>query len=149
MSIKDRINEDMKAAMRARQGDRLLAIRMLLAAIKQREVDERVVLDDEQVLVVLDRQIRQRRESIVQFDAAGRKDLADRERLELEVFTSYLPQQASAEEIAAEIDSAIAATGASGLAQMGQVMAILKPRLAGRADLSAASARVRERLSGR
>lgn len=149
MSIKDRINEDMKAAMRARQADRLLAIRMLLAAIKQREVDERVVLDDEQVLVVLDRQIRQRRESIVQFDAAGRKDLADRERLELEVFTSYLPQQASAEEIAAEIDSAIAATGASGLAQMGQVMAILKPRLAGRADLSAASARVRERLSGR
>lgn len=149
MSIKDRINEDMKAAMRARQADRLLAIRMLLAAIKQREVDERVVLDDEQVLVVLDRQIRQRRESIVQFDAAGRKDLADRERLELEVFTSYLPQQASAEEIAAEIDSAIAATGASGLAQMGQVMAILKPRLAGRADLSAASARVRERLSRR
>jgi len=106
MSIKDRINEDMKAAMRARQADRLLAIRMLLAAIKQREVDERIVLDDEQVLVVLDRQIRQRRESVTQFEAAGRQDLADRERLELEVFSSYLPQQASDQEVAAEIEAA-------------------------------------------
>jgi uncharacterized protein YqeY len=149
MSIKDRINEDMKAAMRARQADRLLAIRMLLAAIKQREVDERIVLDDEQVLVVLDRQIRQRRESVTQFEAAGRQDLADRERLELEVYSSYLPRQASDEEVSAEIDAAIAESGAAGLAQMGKVMAILKPRLAGRADLSAASARVRERLSGR
>ena len=149
MSIKDRINEDMKAAMRARQADRLLAIRMLLAAIKQREVDERIMLDDEQVLVVLDRQIRQRRESVTQFEAAGRQDLADRERLELEVFSSYLPQQASDEEVLAKIEAAIAASGATGLAQMGKVMAILKPRLAGRSDLSAASARVRERLSGR
>jgi uncharacterized protein YqeY len=107
------------------------------------------MLDDEQVLVVLDRQIRQRRESVTQFEAAGRQDLADRERLELEVFSSYLPQQASDEEVLAEIEAAIAASGATGLAQMGKVMAILKPRLAGRSDLSAASARVRERLSGR
>ncbi len=147
MSIKDRIAEDMKAAMRARQGDRLLAIRMLLAAIKQREVDERVTLDDEQVLVVIDRQIRQRRDSIAGFEAAGRHELAERERLEIEVLGAYLPAQASPEDIAAEIDAAIIAVGATGVQQMGKVMAIVKPRLAGRADLSAVSAKVRERLS--
>jgi uncharacterized protein YqeY len=146
MSIKDRIAEDMKAAMRAKQSERLLAIRMLLAAIKQREVDERVALDDEQVLVVIDRQIRQRRDSIVGFEAAGRHELAERERLEIDVLSVYLPAQASPEDIAAEIDAAIAASGAAGLAQMGKVMAIVKPRLAGRADLSAVSAQVRARL---
>ena len=147
MSIKDRIAEDLKAAMRAKQSERLLAIRMLLAAIKQREVDERVALDDEQVLVVIDRQIRQRRDSIAGFEAAGRLELAERERLEIDVLSVYLPAQATAEDIAAEIDAAIAASGAAGLAQMGKVMAIVKPRLAGRADLSAVSAQVRARLA--
>jgi len=148
MSIKDRISEDMKAAMRARESDRLLAIRMLMAAIKQREVDERITLDDEQVLTVIDRQIRQRRESIAGYEAAGRDDLVARERFELEVLSAYLPAQASAEDVVAEIDAAITSTGATGIAQMGKVMAILKPRLAGRADLSAVSAQVRARLSG-
>jgi uncharacterized protein YqeY len=149
MSIRDKISEDMKAAMRARESDRLSAIRMLLAAIKQREVDERITLDDDQILVVIDRQIRQRRDSLSGFEAAGREDLAARERLELEVLSAYLPAQASPEDIAAEIDAAIATTGASGLPQMGQVMAIVKQRLAGRADLSAVSAMVRSRLSSR
>ncbi|MEN9775765.1 MAG: hypothetical protein RL322_2835 [Pseudomonadota bacterium] len=148
MTIKDRISEDMKAAMRAREADRLLAIRMLMAAIKQREVDERITLDDEQVLTVIDRQIRQRRESIAGYEAAGRDDLVARERFEVDVLSAYLPAQASAEDVRAEIDTAIAATGATGIAQMGKVMAILKPRLAGRADLSAVSAQVRARLSG-
>jgi uncharacterized protein YqeY len=148
MTIKDRISEDMKAAMRAREADRLLAIRMLMAAIKQREVDERITLDDEQVLTVIDRQIRQRRESIAGYEAAGRDDLVARERFEVDVLSAYLPAQASAEDVRAEIDAAIAATGATGIAQMGKVMALLKPRLAGRADLSAVSAQVRARLSG-
>jgi uncharacterized protein YqeY len=147
MSIKNRISEDMKAAMRAKDSDRLLTIRTLLAAIKQREVDERVTLDDEQVLVVIDRQIRQRRDSITGFEAAGRRELVERERFEIEVLSVYLPAQASPEDIAAEIDSAIAASGASGLPHMGKVMAIVKPRLAGRADLATVSAQVRARLS--
>jgi uncharacterized protein YqeY len=121
---------------------------MLMAAIKQREVDERITLDDEQVLTVIDRQIRQRRESIAGYEAAGRDDLVARERFEVDVLSAYLPAQASAEDVRAEIDTAIAATGATGIAQMGKVMAILKPRLAGRADLSAVSAQVRARLSG-
>jgi uncharacterized protein YqeY len=149
MSLKNRINEDMKSAMRAREADRLSAIRMLMAAIKQKEVDERVELDDSQVVAVVDKLVKQRRDSVAQFDQAGRKDLADRERAEIEVLSAYLPQQASADEIVAAIDAAITETGAGGPQDMGRVMGVLKPRLAGRADLSAVSAQVRSRLGAR
>jgi uncharacterized protein YqeY len=148
MNLKERIGEDMKAAMRAREADRLSAIRMLLAAIKQKEVDERITVDDAQVVAIVDRLIRQRRDSIEQFEKAGRQDLVDREKLEVEVLSVYLPQQASAAEVAAEIDAAIAATGATGPQQMGKVMGLLKQRLAGRTDLSAVSAQVKARLGG-
>jgi len=146
MSLKNRIGEDMKAAMRAREADRLSAIRMLLAAIKQREVDERIELDDAQVTAVVDKLCKQRRDSIEQYDRAGRQDLADRERAEIEVLSAYLPKQASEAEVAAEIDAAIAAVGAAGPQDMGKVMGVLKQKLAGRADLSAVSGMVRARL---
>jgi len=148
MNLKERIGEDMKAAMRAREADRLSAIRMLLAAIKQKEVDERITVDDAQVVAIVDRLIRQRRDSIEQFQKAGRQDLVDREKLEVDVLSVYLPQQASAAVVAAEIDAAIAATGATGPQQMGKVMGLLKQRLAGRTDLSAVSAQVKARLGG-
>ncbi len=148
MNLKERIGEDMKAAMRAREADRLSAIRMLLAAIKQKEIDERVTVDDAQVVSIVDRLIRQRRDSIEQFEKAGRTDLADREKAEIEVLSAYLPQQASPAEVAAEIDAAIAAAGATGPQQMGKVMAVLKQRLAGRTDLAAVSAQVKARLAG-
>src|SRR5690606_3629674 len=146
MNLKERIGEDMKGAMRAREADRLSAIRMLLAAIKQKEVDERISVDDAQVVAIVDRLIRPRRDSIEQFETAGRQELADREKLEIDVLSAYLPQQASAAEVAAEIDAAIAATGATGPQQMGKVMGMLKQRLAGRTDLSAVSAQVKARL---
>ena len=146
MNLKERIGEDMKGAMRAREADRLSAIRMLLAAIKQKEVDERISVDDAQVVAIVDRLIRQRRDSIEQFEKAGRQELADREKLEIDVLSAYLPQQASAAEVAAEIDAAIAASGATGPQQMGKVMGMLKQRLAGRTDLSAVSAQVKARL---
>ncbi len=145
--LKDRITEDMKDAMRARDAARLSPIRMLLAAIKQKEIDDRVTLDDVQVTAVVNRQIKQRRDSIAQFEQAGREDLASRERAELEVLSAYLPKQADAAEVAAEVDAAIAASGASAAQDMGKVMAILKAKLTGRADLSAISALVRSRLS--
>ena len=148
MNLKERIGEDMKAALRARQADRLSAIRMLLAAIKQKEVDERITVDDAQVVTIVDRLIRQRRDSIEQFEKARRSDLADREKAEIEVLSAYLPQQASVAEVAAEIDAAIAAAGAAGPQQMGRVMALLKQRLAGRTDLAAVSAQVKARLVG-
>ncbi|GMV00544.1 MAG: GatB/YqeY domain-containing protein [Burkholderiaceae bacterium] len=148
MNLKERIGEDMKAALRARQADRLSAIRMLLAAIKQKEVDERITVDDAQVVTIVDRLIRQRRDSIEQFEKARRSDLADREKAEIEVLSVYLPQQASVAEVAAEIDAAIAAAGAAGPQQMGRVMALLKQRLAGRTDLAAVSAQVKARLVG-
>lgn len=148
MNLKERIGEDMKAAMRAREAGRLSAIRMLLAAIKQKEVDERITVDDAQVVSIVDRLIRQRRDSIEQFEKAGRTDLADREKAEIEVLSAYLPQQASPAEVAAEIDAAIAAAGATGPQQMGKVMAALKQRLAGRTDLAAVSAHVKARLAG-
>ncbi|MCZ7561466.1 MAG: GatB/YqeY domain-containing protein [Burkholderiaceae bacterium] len=147
MNLKERIGEDMKAAMRAREADRLSAIRMLVAAIKQKEVDERITVDDAQVVSIVDRLIRQRRDSIEQFEKAGRIDLVDREKAEIEVLSAYLPQQASAAEVAAEIDAAIAAAGATGPQQMGKVMAVLKQRLAGRTDLAAVSAQVKARLA--
>ena len=149
MSLKNRIGEDMKTAMRAREADRLSAIRMLLAAIKQKEVDERIELDDAQVTAVVDKLCKQRRDSIEQYEQAGRQDLADRERAEIEVLSAYLPKQASEAEVAAEIDAAIAAVGAAGPQDMGKVMGVLKQKLAGRTDLSAGSGRVRERLAAR
>jgi uncharacterized protein YqeY len=149
MSLKNRITEDMKSAMRAREADRLSAIRMLLAAIKQREVDERVELDDAQVVAVVDKLCKQRRDSVEQYVQAGREDLADRERAEIEVLSVYLPVQASEAEIDAEIAAAIGSAGATGPQDMGKVMGVLKPRLAGKADLSAVSAAVRARLAAR
>ena len=147
MSLKERINEDMKSAMRAKDAPRLAAIRLLLAAIKQKEVDERITVDDAQTIAIVDKLQKQRRDSITQFEQAGRQDLADKEKFELEVLAAYLPKQAEPAEIVAEIDAAVAAVGAAGPQDMGKVMGVLKPRLAGRADLSAVSAQVKARLS--
>jgi len=148
MSLKDRITEDMKAAMRARDVDRLSAIRMLLAAVKQREVDERIAADDALVLATVEKLIKQRRDAIAQFDAGGRADLVAKESAEVTVLAAYLPQQMDDAEIAAAVDAAMAEAEASGAAAMGKVMALLKPRLAGRADMSRVSAIVRSRLAG-
>ena len=146
MPLKARITEDVKSAMRARDSARLSTIRLLLAAIKQREVDERIELTDADVLAVIDRMVKQRRDSISQFEAGHRADLVAAERAEVDVLSAYLPAQASAEEIDTLIAETIAATGAAGVAGMGKVMAVLKPRLAGRADLAAVSARVKVKL---
>ena len=148
-TLKDRITDDMKAAMRAREADRLGAIRMLLAAIKQKEVDERIVADDAQVAVIVDKLIKQRRDSIAAFEQAGRTDLADKEKAEVAVLAAYLPAQATDEEVAAEVDAAIAATGAAGPQDMGKVMGMLKSKLAGRTDLSKVSGSVKARLAQR
>jgi uncharacterized protein YqeY len=147
MDLKTRITEDMKAAMRAREAARLSTLRLLLAAIKQREVDERRTLADADVVAVLDRMVKQRRDSIEQFEAGNRRDLADAERAEVTVLQSYLPAQLTDAEIDAAIDAAIARTGAAGPAGMGKVMGVLKGELAGRADLAVVSARVKSRLS--
>ena len=147
MSIKQKISDDMKAAMRARDSARLGAIRLLQAAIKQREVDERIELSDADVLGVLDKMVKQRRDSIAQFEAAGRQELADKEKFEIDVLQAYMPQQLSAEEIDAAIEQALAASGASGPQDMGKVMGLLKPQLAGRADLGKVSGLVKARLS--
>ncbi|MDT3678087.1 MAG: GatB/YqeY domain-containing protein [Burkholderiaceae bacterium] len=147
MSLKDRIGDDMKTAMRARDADRLSAIRMLVAAVRQKEIDERIQLDDAQTIAVVERLSKQRRDSIEQYEQAGRHELAAREKFELDVLAGYLPQPASAEELDGEIDAAIAATSAASLQDIGKVMGLLKQRLAGRADLSKVSAQVRERLS--
>lgn len=148
-SLKDRITDDMKSAMRARETLRLGAIRMLLAAIKQREVDERILLDDAQVATIVDKLIKQRRDSIAQFEQAGRTDLVDQEKAEVAVLSAYLPAQADATEIEALLAAAIAATGAAGPQDMGKVMAVLKGKLAGRADLTAVSAMVKSQLAAR
>jgi uncharacterized protein YqeY len=147
MSLKDQITDDMKAAMRAREADRLSAIRMLLAAVKQREVDDRITLDDAQIHAVVERLIKQRRDAIAQFESGGRQDLADREKFEVSVLSVYLPKQADAQEIAAAVAQAIADSGASGPQDMGKVMAVLKAKLAGRADMSAISAQVKAALA--
>ncbi len=143
MSLKTRINEDMKAALRARQTGRLSAIRLLLAAIKQREIDSRTELDDAGVVAVVDKLIKQRRDAAAQYAAAGRQDLADKEQAEIEVLSVYLPQPLSADEVDELVRQAIAETGAAGARDMGKVMAWLKPRLAGRADMTTISARVK------
>jgi uncharacterized protein YqeY len=147
MSLKDRITEDMKSAMRAREADRLSTIRMLLAAIKQKEVDERVTLDDTAVIGVVDKLIKQRKDSITAFQQAGRTDLADKETAEMKVLEAYLPQRLSAEEIAAEVDAIATELGAAGPADMGKVMGAVKARLAGKADMGLVSAAVKARLS--
>jgi len=138
----------MKTAMRAKDSARLSAIRLILAAIKQKEVDERVEVTDPDVVGILEKMIKQRRESIAQFEKAARNDLADAEKFELGVLSGYLPQQLGDAEIQKEINSVIAGTGASGVKDMGKVMAALKPRLAGRADMGKVSALVKARLSG-
>lgn len=145
--IKDTIVEDMKSAMRQQQKERLATIRLILAALKQKEVDERIVLSDEQVISVLDKMIKQRRESIAQYEAANRLDLAAKEKEEVVVIQEYLPAQLSEPEINLLIDQALKESGATSAKEMGKVMAILKPKLQGRADLSAASAKVKEKLA--
>ena len=146
MSLKDRIQQDVKDAMRAREKQRLATIRLITAAIKQREVDERIELDDEQVLLILDKMCKQRRESISQFEKAGRDDLIAVEVREMEIIQGYLPKQLGDDEIAALIDAAMSDTGATSIKDMGKVMGQLKPKLQGRADMSAVSAMIKTRL---
>jgi uncharacterized protein len=148
VSLKQRIEEDMKSAMKARQPERLSAIRLLLAAVKQREVDERKTMDDAAVVSVVERLIKQRRDSIEQFQAAGRSDLVEKETAELTLLQGYLPQALAADELEVAIAAAVDEAGASGPQAMGKVMALLKGRLAGRADMSKVSAMVKSRLSG-
>ena len=146
MSLKERILQDVKDAMRAKDKPRLATIRLITAAIKQREVDERIELDDTQVLVVLDKMCKQRRESISQFEQAGRDDLAALEKAELQLIQQYLPEQLTETEINELIDAAMQATGASSMKDMGKVMGQLKPKLQGRADMGAVSALIKARL---
>jgi uncharacterized protein len=148
MLLKQRIAEDMKAAMRAKEARRLSAIRMLLAAIKQREIDDRIEMTDADVLGVVEKQIKQHRESIAQFQAANRADLVDAETFELALLQDYLPQQLPDEELPGEVVKAIAETGANSLRDMGKVMGVLKTRLAGRADMAKVSAAVKAKLGG-
>lgn len=145
-TLRERLQDDMKSAMKAGEKDRLGTIRLINAAIKQREVDERIVLDDAQVLVVLDKMAKQRRESISQYRGAGREDLAAVEEGELRIIQTYLPEALSDAEIDALIDAAVAETGAAAIADMGKVMAVLRPKIQGRADMAAVSTRVRARL---
>ncbi|MDX1556116.1 MAG: GatB/YqeY domain-containing protein [Xanthomonadales bacterium] len=146
MGLKTQINEDMKAAMRAKETQRLSAIRLLLAAIKQREVDERTELDDQQIIGVIEKMIKQRRESVSQYEKASRTDLAEAEKFELEVLQAYMPQPLSQAEIDAAVTAAVEETGAQSVRDMGKVMAALKSQLAGRADMGAVSALVKGRL---
>ena len=146
MSLKAKITEDMKAAMRAKDAPRLSAIRLLLAAMKQREVDERIELADADILAIIEKMLKQRRDSVTQYKAGGRQDLADVEEFEIGVLSGYMPQQLSEAEVAAEVAAAVATAGAKGMQDMGKVMAVLKPRLAGRADMARVSALVKARL---
>jgi uncharacterized protein YqeY len=149
MSLKDRINDDMKAALRARQTDRLSTIRMLLAAVKQREIDERIALDDTQIVGVVDKLIKQRKDSIAAFQQAGRTDLVDKESAEITVLEAYLPQRLSADGIAREVAAIVAELGASGPGDMGKVMGTAKGRLTGKADMAQVSAAVKQALSAK
>jgi uncharacterized protein YqeY len=147
MSLRDRITEDMKNAMRSKEAARLSALRLLLAALKQREVDERITLTDADVVAVIDKMLKQRRDSISQYEAAGRQDLADAEKFEVGVLQGYMPQAMAESEVEAAVDAAIVQTGANGAQDMGKVMAVLKPALAGRADMGKVSALVKARLT--
>ena len=146
-TLKDRITEDMKAAMRAKDAEKLGAIRLLTAAIKQKEVDERVTLDDTAVIGIVDKLIKQRKDSIEAFQKASRQDLADKEEAELKVLSAYLPARLSAEEVAAEVEAIVAEVGAKGPADMGKVMGAVKQRLAGKADMGQVSAAVKAALA--
>ena len=147
MSLKDQLKDQQKLAMLARDKARLGAIRLLMAEIKQREVDTRIELNDEYILAVVTKMVKQRRDSISQFEAAGRQDLADKESAEILVLQEFLPQQLTADEIAALIEQAITESGAAVMADMGKVMAVLKPKIQGRADVGAVSAQVKTRLA--
>ena len=147
MSLKERINEDMKAAMRAKETARLGTIRLLLAAMKQKEVDERISLDDAAIAAVIDKMLKQRKDSITQYEAANRQDLADAEKAEVAVLPAYKPAGLSETEVAAAVAHAVTASGASGAADMGKVMAILKPQLAGKADMGLVSKLVKAKLA--
>ena len=147
MSLKARITEDMKAALKAKDARRLGAVRLALAAVKQREIDDRKELSDLEVVGVVEKMIKQRRDSIAQYTAGGRQDLADQEQFEIDVLAAYLPQQASAAEVEAVIAEVIASSGAKGAADMGKVMGQVKAKLAGRADMGQVSARVKAKLS--
>jgi uncharacterized protein YqeY len=146
MLLKAQITEDMKAAMRAKDAARLSAIRLLLAAMKQREVDERIELSDADILAIIEKMLKQRRDSVTQYEAGGRQDLADVEKFEIGVLTGYMPQQLTETEITAEVAAAVTAAGAKAMQDMGKVMALLKPRLAGRADMARVSALVKAKL---
>jgi len=148
MPLRDQVSEDMKSAMKAREADKLAAIRLLLAAMKQREVDERITLDDAGVVAVVEKMIKQRKDSIAQYEKAARQDLADKEKYEISVIEKYLPQQLSQAEIDGIIAEAIASTGAKGAADMGKVMGVVKPKLAGRADMGKVSGLVKGKLAG-
>jgi len=146
--LKQQLTDDMKAAMKGGDKPRLAIIRLINAAIKQREVDERVEMDDDQVLAILDKMVKQRRDSITQYEQAGRTELADQEQFEIGVIQEYLPAALSEAEIAALVDEAIAASDASGMQAMGKIMGTLKPKLQGRADIGAVSALVKQKLAG-
>jgi hypothetical protein len=148
MSLKQRLTDDMKTAMKAGEKERLATIRLINAAIKQKEVDERVEMDDARVLAVLDKMVKQRKDSIEQYDKAGRDDLAAVERAEMAIIGQYLPAKLGEAEIQAAIEAAVAETGAAGPADMGKVMAVLKPRLAGQADMGEVSKLIKQRLAG-
>jgi uncharacterized protein YqeY len=148
MTLKERINEDMKTAMRSGEKDRLAVIRLLQAAIKQREVDERIALDDAQVTSVLEKMIKQRKESVVAFDKGGRTDLVAKENGEIAVLQTYLPEQLSDAELDSLISEAIASTGAASIKDMGKVMGVVKSKAAGKADMGAVGARIKAKLGG-
>ncbi|MEJ6023900.1 GatB/YqeY domain-containing protein [Ramlibacter sp. PS4R-6] len=148
MSLKDRITDDMKAAMRAKDTDRLGAIRLLTAAMKQKEVDERITLDDAAIVGIVDKMLKQRKDSIEAFEKAGRTDLVDKEKAEAAVLQAYLPARLSAEEVAAEVKAIVAEVGAKGPGDMGKVMGAAKQRLAGKADMGQVSAAVKAALAG-
>ena len=147
MTLKETLSEDMKSAMRAKDSEKLATIRLINAAIKQREVDERIELGDDQVLSVIEKMIKQRKDSITQLEAGGRQDLADKEKAEITVLAAYMPAQMSEAEVQAEVATAVTQVGASGPQDMGKVMAVLKPKLAGRADMTAVSALVKAALT--
>lgn len=148
MTLRAQVSDDMKAAMRAKDSARLNAIRLLLAAMKQREVDERIELSDGQVIEVIEKMLKQRRDSISQYEAANRQDLADAEKFEVGVLQTYLPQPLSDAEVATLLDAAIAETGAEGVKDMGKVMALVKPQIIGRADVGKVSGLIKARLGG-
>jgi uncharacterized protein YqeY len=148
MALKDRITEDMKTAMRAGEKERLATIRLILSAVKQREVDERITLDDSQVLAAIEKMVKQRKEAITQFDAGGRADLVAKETAEIVILQTYLPTQMSDAEVDGLIAEAIASTGAASIKDMGKVMAAVKAKAQGRADMGAVSARIKQKLSG-